>query len=85
MSISNKNINKLTNLKLLKFYDESEVTGRAIRKLTKLETLRLCGHEISNKDINMLTNLKKLYLDNCEDINKSKLKLPNLVKFVQDE
>jgi hypothetical protein len=77
------NFERMTQLKKLELCGGVNVANYSICGLTGLEFLSLFRNDVTNRDIQALTNLKELYLEDMNNIKRSKLHLPNLAKFVQ--
>jgi len=73
----------MTQLKKLELYGGVNIARHSIGDLTGLEVLSLFRNDVTNNDIRCLTNLKELYLEDMDNIKRSKLHLPDLEKFVQ--
>jgi len=81
--MDDKNLSKLTSLKSLQLDYGPNILGKSIRCLTRLEFLSLnMNGDIMTEDILKLTNLRKLYLENCYQIEKDKIKLPRLTRLL---
>ena len=59
-----KELEKLTQLRVLNLYDNQLTDGKGLEKLTQLETLRLSDNQLTDvKGLEKLTQLKTLHFD----------------------